>query len=134
MILVPAIMTLLGREAWWMPRWMEPIVPHLQLEGSEATAAGEARSQPSAGAARSGGDPGEPRPAGSRTYSAVTRPRDGGPRDAGPRDAGPRDAGTRDAGTRDGGTRDGKPRGAEPRDTGRRDRRAGGSGSDNSSG
>jgi uncharacterized membrane protein YdfJ with MMPL/SSD domain len=53
---VPAIMTLLGREAWWMPRWMEPIVPHLQLEGSEATAASEARRQPSAGAGRPGGD------------------------------------------------------------------------------
>ena len=24
------------RAAWWMPRWMEPIVPHLQLEGSTA--------------------------------------------------------------------------------------------------
>ena len=33
MILVPAVMTLLGKHAWWMPRWMEPIVPHLQLEG-----------------------------------------------------------------------------------------------------
>jgi putative drug exporter of the RND superfamily len=36
MIIVPAVMTLLGKHAWWMPRWMEPIVPHLQLEGSEA--------------------------------------------------------------------------------------------------
>jgi RND superfamily putative drug exporter len=25
--------------AWWMPRWLEPIVPHLQLEGSTAPAA-----------------------------------------------------------------------------------------------
>jgi putative drug exporter of the RND superfamily len=39
MILVPAIMTLLGRHAWWMPRWMEPIVPHLELEGSAAAEA-----------------------------------------------------------------------------------------------
>ena len=39
MILVPAVMALLGRAAWWMPRWMEPIVPHLQLEGSEAAGA-----------------------------------------------------------------------------------------------
>jgi RND superfamily putative drug exporter len=38
MILVPAVMTLLGRHAWWMPRWLEPIVPHLQLEGSTAAA------------------------------------------------------------------------------------------------
>jgi putative drug exporter of the RND superfamily len=39
MILVPAIMSLLGRHAWWMPRWLEPVVPHLQLEGSAAAAA-----------------------------------------------------------------------------------------------
>jgi hypothetical protein len=38
MILVPAIMTLLGRHAWWMPRWLEPIVPHLELEGSATSA------------------------------------------------------------------------------------------------
>ncbi len=36
MILVPSVMTLLGSHAWWMPKWMEPIVPHLQLEGSMA--------------------------------------------------------------------------------------------------
>jgi RND superfamily putative drug exporter len=34
MILVPSIMALLDARAWWMPRWMEPIVPQLQLEGS----------------------------------------------------------------------------------------------------
>jgi RND superfamily putative drug exporter len=38
MILVPSIMALLDARAWWMPRWMEPIVPHLQLEGSTAPA------------------------------------------------------------------------------------------------
>jgi putative drug exporter of the RND superfamily len=36
MILVPSVMTLLGARAWYMPRWMEPIVPNLQLEGSAA--------------------------------------------------------------------------------------------------
>ena len=36
LILVPSVMTLLGAHAWYMPRWMEPIVPHLQLEGSTA--------------------------------------------------------------------------------------------------
>jgi RND superfamily putative drug exporter len=36
MILVPSIMTLLGPHAWWMPRWLEPVVPHLTLEGSAA--------------------------------------------------------------------------------------------------
>jgi putative drug exporter of the RND superfamily len=39
MILVPSVMTLLGSHAWWMPKWMEPIVPHLQLEGSMAAQA-----------------------------------------------------------------------------------------------
>ena len=38
MILVPAVMALLGKHAWWMPRWMERIVPQLQLEGSTAAA------------------------------------------------------------------------------------------------
>ncbi|HEU5420522.1 MAG TPA: MMPL family transporter [Streptosporangiaceae bacterium] len=42
MILVPSIMSLLGTHAWWMPRWLEPVVPHLQLEGSAAAAAGAA--------------------------------------------------------------------------------------------
>jgi len=44
MVLVPAVMTLLGRHAWWMPHWMEPIVPQLKLEGSEA--AGQATPVP----------------------------------------------------------------------------------------
>ena len=34
MILVPSVMTLLGARAWWMPGWLEPLVPQLQLEGS----------------------------------------------------------------------------------------------------
>jgi RND superfamily putative drug exporter len=48
MVLVPAIMSLLGEHAWWMPRWLEPVVPRLQLEGSataeaETTPAGSPR-------------------------------------------------------------------------------------------
>ena len=39
MCLVPSIMSLLGSRAWWMPRWMEPVVPQLHLEGSPAEAA-----------------------------------------------------------------------------------------------
>ena len=33
---MPSIMSLLGARAWWLPRWLEPVVPHLQLEGSAA--------------------------------------------------------------------------------------------------
>lgn len=59
MILVPAIMALLGKHAWWMPRWVEHIVPQPQLEGSAAAATAAAAS--GAGydgeAARSGQQP-----------------------------------------------------------------------------
>ncbi len=33
MTLVPAIMTLLGRAAWWMPRWVDKILPPVSIEG-----------------------------------------------------------------------------------------------------
>ena len=36
MALVPSIMALLGAHAWWLPRWLEPVVPDLQLEGTAA--------------------------------------------------------------------------------------------------
>jgi len=36
MILVPAIMSLLGARAWWLPRWLQPVVPNLQLESAVA--------------------------------------------------------------------------------------------------
>jgi RND superfamily putative drug exporter len=32
MILVPATMELLGRRNWWMPRWLDRVVPHLAIE------------------------------------------------------------------------------------------------------
>jgi putative drug exporter of the RND superfamily len=106
MILVPAIMTLLGPHAWWMPRWMEPIVPRLQLEGSEAAAAGEARSQQPTPATptRPGGagDTGEPGP---RTYSAVSaraRPGNGRNRNGGAGDATRGDDAARGDGSGDG--------------------------------
>ena len=43
MALVPSIMSLLGEHAWWLPRWLEPVVPRLQLEGPvpEPAVAGE---------------------------------------------------------------------------------------------
>jgi RND superfamily putative drug exporter len=36
MVLVPSVMTLLGDRAWWLPRWMDRIIPDIQLEGSPA--------------------------------------------------------------------------------------------------
>jgi putative drug exporter of the RND superfamily len=34
-LLVPAIMVLLGRRAWWLPGWMDRLVPHVSIEGEE---------------------------------------------------------------------------------------------------
>lgn len=34
MILVPAALALLGRAAWWMPRWLERVLPTIDVEGS----------------------------------------------------------------------------------------------------
>ncbi|MEV6078494.1 MMPL family transporter [Streptomyces sp. NPDC052069] len=33
LLLVPAVMTLLDRSAWWTPRWLDRILPHLDAEG-----------------------------------------------------------------------------------------------------
>ncbi|HET8565835.1 MAG TPA: MMPL family transporter [Solirubrobacterales bacterium] len=34
-LLVPAVMVLLGKRAWWLPRWMEKVVPHISIEGED---------------------------------------------------------------------------------------------------
>ena len=44
MLLIPAVMHLLGRSAWWIPRWLDRILPHADFESS----------------GRSGGDPPQP--------------------------------------------------------------------------
>lgn len=33
MTLVPAVMTLLGRAAWWMPKWLQRLLPNMDIEG-----------------------------------------------------------------------------------------------------
>ena len=35
MTLVPALMALFGRAAWWMPKWLARIVPNMDIEGEE---------------------------------------------------------------------------------------------------
>jgi len=34
MTLVPAVMTLLGRRAWYLPRWLDRILPNVDIEGA----------------------------------------------------------------------------------------------------
>ncbi|MHB1172501.1 MAG: MMPL family transporter [Lacisediminihabitans sp.] len=35
MTLIPALMTLLGRAAWWMPKWLARLLPNMDIEGEE---------------------------------------------------------------------------------------------------
>jgi RND superfamily putative drug exporter len=36
MVLVPAAMAVMGRANWWLPRWLDRVLPHLSLEGPSA--------------------------------------------------------------------------------------------------
>ena len=38
MVLVPSTMELLGDRNWWMPRWLNRLLPHVDIEGSSAPA------------------------------------------------------------------------------------------------
>jgi putative drug exporter of the RND superfamily len=56
-LLVPAVMELLGKWAWWMPGWLDRIVPHISIEGEQFFARRDAEraaaAAPAAGAAAS---------------------------------------------------------------------------------
>jgi RND superfamily putative drug exporter len=39
MVLVPATMTLLGRANWWLPRWLDRLLPRVGKEGLPAAVA-----------------------------------------------------------------------------------------------
>lgn len=34
MLLVPATMELLGRKNWWMPKWLDRVLPKISVEGT----------------------------------------------------------------------------------------------------
>jgi RND superfamily putative drug exporter len=34
-VLVPALMLLAGKSNWWLPAWLDRLIPHLNVEGSE---------------------------------------------------------------------------------------------------
>jgi RND superfamily putative drug exporter len=38
MTIVPAVMSLLGEHAWWLPRWLDRLLPDLDVEGEKLTA------------------------------------------------------------------------------------------------
>ncbi len=53
-LLVPAVMVLLGRRAWWLPRWMDKVIPHVSIEGEEYFAKRDAEAAQAAPAAAGG--------------------------------------------------------------------------------
>ncbi|MFJ1967794.1 MMPL family transporter [Streptomyces sp. NPDC087903] len=40
LLMVPAVMTLLGPRAWWTPRWLDKVLPHIDAEGGGQEPAG----------------------------------------------------------------------------------------------
>jgi putative drug exporter of the RND superfamily len=53
-LLVPAVMVLLGRRAWWLPGWLERLIPHVSIEGEEYFAERDAEAGRPAPAAAAG--------------------------------------------------------------------------------
>jgi RND superfamily putative drug exporter len=35
MTIVPAVLALLGRSAWWLPRWLDRLLPDVDVEGEK---------------------------------------------------------------------------------------------------
>lgn len=33
-VLMPGLMHLLGRSAWWLPRWLDRVIPDVDVEGA----------------------------------------------------------------------------------------------------
>ncbi|KPH99327.1 MMPL domain protein [Actinobacteria bacterium OV450] len=42
MAIVPALFALLGDRAWWIPRWLDRVLPHMDVEGARLSSAGPA--------------------------------------------------------------------------------------------
>ena len=44
MVLVPAVMQLMGRANWWIPRWLDRALPRVGIEPQRASLPSDARS------------------------------------------------------------------------------------------
>nr|GID90270.1 hypothetical protein Ade03nite_91940 [Actinoplanes derwentensis] len=56
MTLVPAVLHLLGRSAWWLPRWLDRALPDVDIEGAGLARPGGAHLHLHAGDVRSAAD------------------------------------------------------------------------------
>jgi len=55
MTLVPAVLSLLGRAAWWLPSWLDRLIPHVDIEGANL---GRPGAKPATGSSAGGRIPG----------------------------------------------------------------------------
>jgi uncharacterized membrane protein YdfJ with MMPL/SSD domain len=46
LLFAPAIMTIAGKAAWWVPRWADRFLPHIDIEGAASEEAAEAKAKP----------------------------------------------------------------------------------------
>ncbi|MGO3151046.1 MAG: MMPL family transporter [Galactobacter sp.] len=37
LVLIPSVMTLLGKSAWWLPKWLDRLIPNVDIEGEKLT-------------------------------------------------------------------------------------------------
>jgi RND superfamily putative drug exporter len=35
LLLMPALMTVLGKAAWWLPKWLDRLLPNVDVEGAK---------------------------------------------------------------------------------------------------
>lgn len=61
MVLVAATMSILGRANWWLPGWLDRVLPHLDTEGAAPTVRGDSVATGTTDA--TGGDPASAHPA-----------------------------------------------------------------------
>jgi RND superfamily putative drug exporter len=52
MVLVPATMELLGDRNWWLPRWLDRIIPNIDVEGHAEVSDGDEQPEPELATAR----------------------------------------------------------------------------------
>jgi RND superfamily putative drug exporter len=44
-LLVPSVMVLMGKVNWWMPRWLDRVLPHVSIEGAEFFEAADGKAE-----------------------------------------------------------------------------------------
>ena len=74
MVIVPATLTLLGSRSWWLPGWLDRVLPTIDTEGRtlESPSADEGLASQAASGLKT-------RPARSHDLDAMWQPRDDGP-------------------------------------------------------